>query len=219
VNCHVDMTIEPRSQGRGFHLAATIVIFSLALDATGMVAKLMSTAVELDIPKYPVKPVANALGISVGWIRKYQALFPLLKEHDVQGGLGRGHKSLFTPRTVMRMAIMLELTRWGISAENALSSAVTFADIGSGGGGFMPPEGETVGQSFARMGVKRGSGGYFPSGRTCLLITNRDEPGQLVNTFKESVFLVPSATALVVDCKDIFDRVLQRLAETVEVQQ
>ncbi len=173
----------------------------------------MTHPFEPDKPLFTVEIAALGSRASAPLLRKWQAAGLLnLREVDLPGARGRSNFTRLSWRTTLRVAVMVEITRWGIPANMALETAMSFTDAG---GPPLPPHGDETDEERRNriaFGPRyRNPGEPFHEGETWLVFTNRTQPGRLENVRADRPFvsprLPPESSLLIIDCRTLIDRV------------
>jgi hypothetical protein len=177
----------------------------------------MTHEIDLDEPRFPLDIVAHAAGRSIHLLRKWQTGGLSLTGPDGKGQdiveRGRGRIALYTLRTTIRLALMAEMTAWGVPAETAYLTAIQFTDLSDG-----PPAGY-AGRQAERS---RDPGECFPIGKTWIVFHNQQVQGEVVNVRDDSPFRWPApdtvldiTSIFVIDCEILVRRVRDRLVAKV----
>src|SRR5262245_39848577 len=164
----------------------------------------MSEQTNLDAALYPLDLIAHAAGRSIHLFRKWQTsgLRLTKPERGDNVSRGRGRVGRYTLRTAIRLALMAEMTAWGVPVGSAYLTARKFTDVGDG--------------EFDAGG--RGPGECFPHGKTWLVFHNQDI-GNLVNVRNDAPLEWPDDSGkaiFIIDCESVVEKVRARLTAKIK---
>lgn len=158
------------------------------------------TMVQIETMLFPTEMAAAAAETTVALIKKWGAAgVPILspKHGDVQGSGGHGNRTMLTFRGVVRLAHMVELTRWGMPPAIAKLSASKFSHVGDDERGICEP---------------------YPVGDTYLASRDVKKGADLINVREDKPLFVKgeSTALLLIDCEDILNRTRSNLLRAMK---
>lgn len=220
------MSMEP-GESRVIHNMAGFQL-KLYLDLLKGACETLSM-VDMKTAKYRLGDVSRAVGIPTEtlktWMHRRDALAADTQKYLApdEAGDGPGRYAAYSLRTVLRIAVMVEQTKWGISPTIALQNACVFTDIHSGRRNHTWAGGQgSIDVMFRGSQPQRDAGELFAEGKTYLVLrspTNSARvinilPGEGLDVAKVQIGTLLEASTLCIDLNEITQRVFSKLSET-----